>query len=73
LEIGFFYGFSTVWILDALSAQRDNLHVAIDPFEKGGGGVGLYQIGRLPYVTKFEWIERAGPGNLDRGIGGVSA
>jgi predicted O-methyltransferase YrrM len=58
LEIGFGYGFSTVWMLDALSAQRDTCHVAIDPFEKTYlGGVGLRQVERLPYVTKFEWIE----------------
>jgi predicted O-methyltransferase YrrM len=33
LEIGFAYGFSTVWILDALRSRLNSLHIAIDPFE----------------------------------------
>jgi len=58
MEIGFAYGFSTVWMLDALNGQDQALHVAIDPFEKTQlGGIGLYQTARLPYSVKFEWIE----------------
>jgi predicted O-methyltransferase YrrM len=58
LEIGFAYGFATLWMLDALSAQQDTFHVAVDPFEKAlWGGVGLRQIERLPYTGKFEWVE----------------
>jgi|SRR6516165_6794224 predicted O-methyltransferase YrrM len=34
LEIGFAYGFSTVWMLDALRSQTNSRHIAIDPFEK---------------------------------------
>src|SRR5262249_33703823 len=44
LEIGFAYGFSTLWMLDALRSSSDAMHVAIDPFEKSQwSGVGLYQ------------------------------
>src|SRR5438132_3352706 len=34
LEVGFAYGFSTVWMLDALRSQTNSRHIAIDPFEK---------------------------------------
>ena len=58
LEIGFAYGFSTVWILDALSSRPDAFHIAIDPSEKTTfGGIGLHQVSRLPNAANFEWIE----------------
>ena len=58
LEVGFAYGFSTLWMLDALSAKQDSVHVAVDPFEKKYfAGVGLRQVARLPQRGKFEWIE----------------
>jgi predicted O-methyltransferase YrrM len=42
LEIGFAYGFSTVWMLDALRLRNNSLHIAIDPFEKTQWkGIGL--------------------------------
>jgi len=57
LEIGFAYGFSTVWILDALRSRLNSLHVAIDPFEiTQWGGVGLHQIKRLNAALGFDWI-----------------
>jgi len=57
LEIGFAYGFSTVWILDALRPRLNSFHIAIDPFElTQWGGVGLHQIKRLNAEPVFEWI-----------------
>jgi predicted O-methyltransferase YrrM len=57
LEIGFAYGFSTVWILDALRARDGSRHIAIDPFEvTWWGGVGLQQVKRLCAGPGFEWI-----------------
>jgi predicted O-methyltransferase YrrM len=58
LEIGFAYGFSTVWILDGLRSRRNSRHVAIDPFEiTAWGGVGLQQLKRLSVAPTFEWID----------------
>jgi predicted O-methyltransferase YrrM len=57
LEIGFAYGFSTIWILDALQSRGRSSHVSIDPFETTEfGGIGLYQVKRLSVATTFEWI-----------------
>lgn len=55
-EIGFAFGFSTIWILDAL--QEDGFHRAIDPFEESFyRGVGLKQVERLHYAKeRFGWI-----------------
>ncbi|HXW72724.1 MAG TPA: hypothetical protein VEK34_15080 [Methylocella sp.] len=48
LEIGFAYGFSTIWMLDGLRPRRNALHVAIDPYELSlWHGVGLAQVERL--------------------------
>ncbi len=58
LEIGFAYGFSTIWMLDALQSRRDAMHVAIDPYEKSHWhGIGLTQVKRLAQKTEFEWKE----------------
>jgi predicted O-methyltransferase YrrM len=55
LEIGFAFGFSSVWILDALPAG--GAHRAIDPYEEQiWGGVGLRQVGLLGASANFEWI-----------------
>ena len=57
LEIGFAYGFSTIWILDALRRRGKSSHVAIDPFQTTDwGGVGLYQVKRLNVATTFECL-----------------
>src|SRR4051812_5281650 len=57
LEIGFFYGFSTIWILAGLRSRRNSHHVAIDPFEiTQAHGVGLHQVKRLGAAPSFEWI-----------------
>jgi predicted O-methyltransferase YrrM len=60
LEIGFAYGFSTIWLLDALSAQAGAHHVAVDPFQRSQWhGVGLHQVGRLGQKAKsFTFIEK---------------
>jgi predicted O-methyltransferase YrrM len=56
LEIGFAYGFSTIWMLDALRSRNTSLHISIDPFEKSHyGGIGLYQVQRLASKTSFNW------------------
>jgi predicted O-methyltransferase YrrM len=56
LEIGFAYGFSTIWMLDGLRSRNNSLHISIDPFEKSlWGGIGLYQVQRLASETEFKW------------------
>jgi predicted O-methyltransferase YrrM len=59
LEIGFAFGFSTIWILDALLDQKPGFHQAIDPFEKNSWrGVGLKQVERLKNANhKFRWLD----------------
>jgi predicted O-methyltransferase YrrM len=58
LEIGLAYGFSTVWMLDALRSQKDALHIAIDPFEKSSWhGIGLVQVKKLDLDRHFQWVE----------------
>ncbi|CAN7183176.1 class I SAM-dependent methyltransferase [Rhizobium sp. LjRoot254] len=58
LEIGFAYGFSTIWLLDAV-AMHGGTHNAIDPFEKRRwGGVGLHQVNQTTGFDKlFKWHE----------------
>lgn len=59
LEVGFAFGFSTIWILDALLDQKGGFHQAIDPFEKSQWqGVGLKQVERLDNASqKFRWLD----------------
>lgn len=59
LEIGFAFGFSTIWILDALAGQEDGFHIALDPFETSyWGGVGLRQVSETPgFAERFKWME----------------
>lgn len=59
LEIGFAYGYSTIWMLDAVSRSENGSHVAIDPFEKSSwGGVGLWQVQQTAgFEGRFAWIE----------------
>jgi|ERR1700730_3961034 len=58
LEIGFAYGFSTIWMLDALRFLPNSRHIAIDPFERSvWHGVGLAQVKRLGFDFDFHWIE----------------
>ena len=57
LEVGFAYGFSSVWMMEALIDRPDGLHVAIDPFEETvWGGVGLAQVARLEAKARLRWI-----------------
>lgn len=58
LEIGLANGFSAVWMLDALRARRNALHIAIDPYQKTlFRGVGITQAKRLSPGARFQWIE----------------
>jgi predicted O-methyltransferase YrrM len=58
LEIGFAYGFSTIWLLDALRAKPGSSHIAIDPYQKTlWGGVGLAFVEKLKYQKNFQWID----------------
>ena len=55
LEIGLAYGFSTVWIVDALAS--DAAHIAVDPFQSSlWHGVGATQARRLS-GKRFELLE----------------
>lgn len=55
LEVGLAYGFSTIWIMDAL--EEGGSHVAIDPFQSSyWHGVGLVQARRLSGKT-FTFLE----------------
>lgn len=57
LEIGFAYGFSTIYILEALLGKEGSTHVAIDPFEDSDwGGVGLKLVKQFGY-NNFRWIK----------------
>lgn len=60
IEIGFAYGFSTVWLLDALAGRKDARHIAIDPFEEEiWDGIGLKQVELLGSEVSFEWIAQS--------------
>jgi predicted O-methyltransferase YrrM len=60
LEVGFAYGFSTLWMLDALRSKLNGMHIAIDPFEKSAWhGIGLKQVENIQFERKFEWLESA--------------
>lgn len=58
VEIGFAYGFSTIWILDALATKTGAVHQAIDPFEETRwSGVGLQLVRDLgDNGVRFEWL-----------------
>jgi predicted O-methyltransferase YrrM len=57
-EVGFAYGFSTIWILAGLSGRAGSSHTAIDPFERSTWkGVGLAQAARLTADAAFEHVE----------------
>ena len=58
LEVGMAYGFSTIWMLDALRVQRASLHLAIDPFQRTyWHGIGLAQVKKLGFECNFKLIE----------------
>jgi predicted O-methyltransferase YrrM len=58
LEVGLAYGYSTVWILDALQSRSNVCHIAIDPWEDHTfHGIGLDQVKRLGFGVRFEWIK----------------
>ena len=56
LEIGLAYGYSTIWILDAL--KPGGSHIAVDPFQLGEWrGIGLHQAKRLGNKVSFALVE----------------
>jgi len=56
LEVGFAYGFSTIWMLDALRANKGS-HTTVDPFEKTAWhGIGLKQVEKLQFDGTFQWM-----------------
>lgn len=62
LEIGFAYGFSTIYFLAAIKANGFGHHTAIDPYEKGMSagmyaGIGLQKIKELGMEDSFRFIE----------------
>jgi predicted O-methyltransferase YrrM len=58
LEVGFAYGFSTLWMLDALRKYPEAVHVAVDPFEKSQwNGIGLNQVHKIRFEGKFKWLQ----------------
>jgi predicted O-methyltransferase YrrM len=58
LEIGFAYGFSTIWLLDAVSRLEGGRHEAIDPLEtRSWAGVGLRQVAAAGFGHLFTWTE----------------
>lgn len=57
MEIGMAYGFSTLWILDAVLRQPNGSHLAIDPAEMSHwSGVGVEAVKRLDCGSRFELI-----------------
>jgi predicted O-methyltransferase YrrM len=58
LEVGLAYGFSTVWMLDALAGRPDARMVSIDPFQFAEWkGIGLRQAARVAGATRHDWID----------------
>jgi predicted O-methyltransferase YrrM len=62
LEIGFAYGFSTIYFLAAIKANGSGQHTAIDPYEKGMdagmyAGIGLQNIKELGMEDSFRFID----------------
>jgi predicted O-methyltransferase YrrM len=57
LEVGFAYGFSTIWMIDAISNIEGSLHEAIDPYEVTHyKGVGLRQVQLTQsFSDKLKW------------------
>jgi len=58
LEIGFAYGFSTVFFLAAISRNGIGHHTAVDPFQRQfWHGVGLQNIRQLGMEEKLRFVE----------------
>lgn len=61
VEVGLAYGFSAIWLLDAVMQHPDGLHMALDPFEKQTWhGIGLQQTARFcASQAVFTWVPEA--------------
>jgi predicted O-methyltransferase YrrM len=57
LEIGFAYGFSTLYFLAYIESNNRGIHTAIDPFEEDyWHGIGLQNIKELNMESSFQFI-----------------
>lgn len=58
IEVGLAYGFSTLFILDAMQRGNYGQHVAIDPFQSSlWHGIGLQAIQDAGLARRFKWLE----------------
>lgn len=58
LEVGFAYGFSAVFFLAAIAANKTGHHTAIDPFERSAWhGIGLAIVRLIRAESSFQLIE----------------
>lgn len=59
IEIGLAYGFSTIFILDAMKEANYGHHVALDPAEESlFHGIGLQAVKDAGLGERFEWMQR---------------
>lgn len=57
LEIGFAYGFSTLYFLAAIESNNSGIHTAMDPFERSYWyGIGLQKIKEVEMDSSFRFI-----------------
>jgi predicted O-methyltransferase YrrM len=60
LEIGFAYGFSTLYFLGALANDESAHHTAVDPFELSvWKGIGLEKVKEAGMTERFTWIDES--------------
>jgi predicted O-methyltransferase YrrM len=58
LDVGFAYGFSAVFFLAAIAANRAGRHTAVDPFERSAWhGIGLATVHAITADSWFRFIE----------------
>jgi predicted O-methyltransferase YrrM len=59
IEVGMGYGFSTLFMLDAMHAGGYGYHIAIDPFQMSYfKGIGLKSIEELDFTLRFRHIPK---------------
>jgi predicted O-methyltransferase YrrM len=67
VEVGLAYGFSTLFILDAMQRGNYGQHVAIDPFQTSlWHGIGLQAVKDARLGSRFKWIEERSAYALSR-------
>jgi predicted O-methyltransferase YrrM len=71
LEIGLGYGFSTLYILAAISQNKVGHHTSVDPYQSAWHGVGLANVRRVGMESSFRFInEPSFPALIDLGRAG---